>query len=499
MGVLTRLAQIEPFWSGITGTLLFIVVLLVLRAVVRKPRRFGGGTLGVLLVALVFRVLVIVARELDMAGAVGLLGTLHLVALVLGVSGLATLVVFELGLSRYGVRVPSIMRNLVQVVVATLVLVWMWRDATNDLFSLVTTSAVLAALGFALQGTIANLFAGLSLQLEPAFQIGEWIEVGDVTGRILEVRWRNVLLATRDGDVVIVPNADLVSHRVTHLGGSDDFHRVGLTIGFHYRHPPNVVRRMLVGAARGAPGVLATPEPDCLVWDVADSAVTYRLRVWITDIEHEHAITSEIRARIWYAARRAGLEIPFPIRTLVHAEVDTASAEAEHARRAAVLGRAELFAQLDEEARALLASGMREEHFAAGEPVLRQGDAGDACYLVASGTVSVRLGVDGLEHEMTRLGPGELFGEMSLVTGEPRTASVIALTDVACHVVDRAAFRHLLDARPDVADRLSAVLAARQTELEDEREGLTAAARARREAETRSRLLHRIRAAFHMN
>jgi CRP-like cAMP-binding protein len=411
---------------------------------------------------------------------------------------LASLLVFELGLNRTEVRVPSILRNLIQGVAAALLLLWMWREATSDLFSLVTTSTVLAVLGFALQGTIANLFAGLSLQLDPAFHLGEWIKFGDVEGKILEVRWRNVLLQNRDGDVIILPNSDLLSQRVDHLGGPRDVHRLAVDVGFHYRHPPNTVKQVMVEAALRTPGVLATPAPDCLLTGFADSSVTYQLRFWVNDVEGENVIASNVRTRMWYAARRADLEIPYPIRTVVHPDVQDGVREAEIARHADALAGVELFASLDAEDRLRLAQGMREAHFGDGEPIIRQGDPGDSCYLIAHGEVSVRLGVDGMERELKRLRAGELFGDMSLVTGEPRNATCVALGDVACRVVDRAAFRRVLDARPALAERISATLAARQTELEAEREGLSAAARARRERETQSTLLRRIRAVFNL-
>jgi len=501
MDLLARLPFTEPVWSGTGVTFAALVVALLLRRLLPERARLQGrGTLALLAVALLLRVATLGAAAVPgLEIAARLLRVAQVVTLVVGLVGLVGLIAFDVVLARAGLLVPSILRNLIRGSLAAVVLLWLWREATGDIVSLVTTSTVLAVLGLALQGTIANLFAGLTLQLERSFQLGQWIQVGEHVGRILEVRSRHTALLTRDGDLVLVPNAELVSQQVVHLGGPGGAERISCEVGFHYRHPPNVVRAVLLDAAREVPGVLAFPEPDCLVAAFADSAIEYSLRCWIADFEHVDPIASEVRARLWYAARRAGLEIPFPIRTLVHPTDEAAERAGARGAHAAALARVELFAGLSDADRDLLAAGVHEARFAAGERIIRQGEPGDSLYLIDAGTVSVRLAVDGIEREVRTLGGGALVGEMSLVTGEPRTASCVALTDVVCRVLARSAFRQLLDARPEVAEMVSAVLAARQAELEGEREGLSAAARARREAETRSRLLSRIRAAFHLD
>ena len=183
-------------------------------------------------------------------------------------------------------------------------------------FSLVTTSAVLTAvIGLALQSTIANVFAGLALHTDRTLGIGDWVQAGAMIGRINEIKWRSTSLWTEDGDYLTVPNSRLLDAEVQNLSRPDDVHRMWVKVGFHYRHPPNEVKRILREALRRAPGVRVEPAPDCILLDFADSAILYALRYWISDFAHHAVIESEVRTRIWYAARRGGLEIPFPIRT----------------------------------------------------------------------------------------------------------------------------------------------------------------------------------------
>ncbi len=501
MRALERLQQIEPIWSGLGATLVALVVLLLLRrSLPPGQRERGRAALAFLVAALLVRLAAIGLVEWGGVWAArGILGILHVVTLVLGLSGLLSLVIFDLGLNRRRIRVPSILRNLIQGGFVVLVLLWLWKEATDDLFSLVTTSAIVGGvIGLALQGTIANLFAGLSLQVDRTFGIGEWIKVDDVVGRILEVKWRATTLLTKDGDLVVVPNSRLLEQEVHNFSQPSGAHRIWSRVGFAYRHPPNLVKAALLEAARDAPGVLPFPGPDVIVTDFGDSAVMYALRYWITDYERDTIIDSEVRARIWYAAQRYDLEIPFPIQTEHHPEPPAVTRRTAQMERAKALAGIEMFAMIPDADRDLLAAAMRDAWFAAGERLIRQGEAGDSLFLIISGSVSVRLAVDGEERQLNTLERGDIVGEMSLMTNEVRTATCIAVTDVTALVLDRAGFSDLLAKRPEMAESISEVLAKRHAELEGERDQLSVAARARRSAEVKSRLLVRIRAAFNL-
>jgi small-conductance mechanosensitive channel/CRP-like cAMP-binding protein len=499
MLALERLQQIEPVWSGLGATLVALVVLLLLRRTLPPGQRSRGrAALVFLLAALLIRLAAIALVDwMGIWALRGPLGILHVVTLVVGLSGLLSLVVFDLGFNRNQIRIPSILRNLIQGGFVGLVLVWLWKEATDDLFSLVTTSAIVGGvIGLALQGTIANLFAGLSLQVDRTFGIGEWIKVDETVGRILEVKWRATTLLTKDGDLVTVPNAKMLDTAVHNYSQPSGAHRMWMKIGFAYRHPPNDVKAALLGAIRDAPGVLPFPEPDVVVVDFADSAITYALRYWITAFERDTLIDSEVRTRVWYASQRHDLEIPFPIQTEHHPEPLAVTRRTAQMNRSAALGRITMFAQMSDGDRDLLAAAMRDAAFGKGEHLIRQGEAGDSLFLITQGTVSVRLAVDGEEREINTLHPGDFVGEMSLMTNEARTASCIALTDVTSLVLERAAFSDLLAKRPEMAETVSAILATRAAELEGERDELSHAAQARRKAEVKSKLLVRIRTAF---
>lgn len=449
----------------------------------------------------VARVLLALAAGLALAGALTPEGGLParilrlaaLLLLVCGAIGLLGLVVFDLVLPAVGTGVPSILRDVVLVATAALAVTACLRLAGVDVLPILTTSAVLTAVvGLALQPTIANVFGGLSLQLDRTLGEGDWVETGGRSGRIVEIGWRSTRLVTRDGDTLFLPNSQLLSGEVLNLSQPTGAHRTSVEAHVHNSHPPGKVRALLVEAARDVPGVLAYPPPDCVVQALSDPAITYAVRFWLAEFEREPAIAGEVRARMWYAIRRAGLgSPPAEIRVAALAEKPRPSPDT-------VLRASELLAPLDDDARTELAERMRRLDFTAGEAIFHQGADGDSLYVIERGQVGVRVEVDGSSAEVATLGPGDVFGEMSLLTGEPRTATCTARTEVRCWIVDRAAFETLLADRPQLLESLSATLAARQSALEAQRAGLSSATRVRGDADQRSRLLGRMRELFGM-
>lgn len=496
--------NIHPSWTGLSVAIVAAVVCLFMRRLLPAgEHRRGRLPILFLLLSVLLRVL---AMPIEAAGAATLLTILNLVAVLLlafGLVGVVGMALFDVFLLRLGVRVPSILRDLIQGVAFIVAIMGVLRQSGVNLLSLVTTSAVLTAvIGLALQDTIANLFSGLALQIDRTLLVGDWVQVGQRVGRVERIAWRSTALWTRDGDYVILPNRSFLQGEVVNFSRPSQLHRAWVRVGFHYRHPPNDVKRMLLEAVRGAPNVLEEPAPDVVPLDFSESAVVYALRYWIVDFTHEVEIEAEVKTRIWYAAQRAGIEIPFPIRTVHMHQVtqDTVSRaeERDFLERLAALSKVDLFGNLEDGDVELLARGMKRVHFACGERIIRQGEPGDSLYLVHGGEVAVSLAVEGAERQVATLKPGQFFGEMSLMTGEPRRATCAARTDVTCYVIDHATFERLIAAKPKVAEDVSVVLSSRQVELDGEREGLSAEAAIRRAAEARTHLLSRIRNFFHL-
>ncbi len=380
------------------------------------------------------------------------------------------LVLFDLILARR--EIPRIMRDLVHgvayLVTAAAVLTRSEVDVTKVFTASVLTTAVI---GLALQETLGNIMAGLALQLERDFDIGDWIKIDDkITGRIREVRWRATTLMTKNGDLIIVPNGLVARAVLTNFSRPDSAHRQWIFIRVHFRHPPAQVRELVVSAIRSVPGIRTDPAPDCLLWEFKDDAMAYACRYWIDDFQVDDRSDSEVRSIIWYALHRAGMEIPFPSLNVNMTEMNedrmARKLDEDYARRVDVLSRVDVFRALDAEKIDRLARRLRMAIFGPGEVILRQGDPGDSLYVLRSGRVAVRLETRGGHREIATLTAGQFFGEMSLMTGESRTATVVAKSDVECYIVEKEAFQQILEEKPELAGVISEILTHRQVTLE---------------------------------
>jgi small-conductance mechanosensitive channel/CRP-like cAMP-binding protein len=495
--------EIPGYWTGFIVSFATIVSVLFLRRLLPVGKQSSGrAPLYLLALSLVLRTVAVATEAAEASVPTNALKFFAAICTGFAMTGVGRLLLFDVLLGRL-IRIPATLLDLLQAGAFAAIFFGMMRARGVNLLSLITTSAVLTAvIGLALQNTIANLFAGLSLQTDRTINIGDWVQLHGRVARVAQIKWRSTLIVTRDGHNVIIPNGELLRGEVTNLSKPSNRQRIWLKVGFHYRHPPNEVKQALLDSVRGVTGVLPSPAPEVVVTDLGESSVVYALLYWINDVEREPQIEGEVRTRIWYAAHRAGLEIPYPIRTVHMTEMTeeklTRDQEREFLERVAAIAKVDLFEALEGKDREVLARGMQKVIFAGGEHIIRQGDPGDSLYLIQDGKVAVRLAVEGVEREVAMLGRGQFFGEMSLMTGEPRKATCAAMSDVACYVVGHSAMRRAFQENPQLVERISAVLGSRQSALEGEREGLSAEASSRRSTDAKLRVLSRIRDFFHL-
>ena len=370
-------------------------------------------------------------------------------------------------------RVPDRFPSIVQdaFVIGTLLLVATFAFGEEFL----ATSAVGAVVvGFALQDTLGNAIAGLAIQSEKPFNIGHWITVGGHEGRVAEVTWRATKLRTKTGNFVIVPNSEVGKAAITNYSEPAAPMRLFIDVGVSYDAPPSRVKSVIRGTMANCPLVLEAPAPDTMIRDFANSSIVYRVRFWIEDFELDEEASDQVRAAIYYAFRREGIEIPYPIQVEYAMEPPTVDRSAQLSERRALLSRVDLFASLTPEQCAEVAAQTTLLTFGDGETIVREGAAGDSMFVIASGRVIVRL--EGSRRDVASLGPGDYFGEMSMLTGDPRTATVVAAGDATVLEIGAEVFRQLADVSPKAVDQVGLAAATRRAELDDVRAATSAAA-----------------------
>lgn len=447
----------------------------------------------------------------DAAGyQAGAAGVVALAFELLAWIGLAQVLVFWIALPRTGVAMPRIVVDVVTAIASVIALIAVGKRAGFSVAGLITTSAVLTAvLGFAMQDTLGNLIGGLALQLDSSVKVGDWISLGpdQPVGRVAEIRWRYTAIETRNWETILVPNSMLMKSQVMVFGrrqGAPEQLRRQIDFHVDFRTPPTEVMDVVRAAvcADQVPNVAADPPPHVLFWGVRDSYAVYRVRYWVIDLAHDDPTDSAVRIRVYFALRRAGLSLSIPAQALfVTADTDERrdrKEREERARRLAAVDRVDVLEPLGPEERARLAERLHPAPFAAGETVTHEGDHDQGLYILVAGEAAVRIGTAEAAREVARLGPGQFFGEMSLMTGEPRSASVVAMTDLDSYVLDKETFRELLRARPELADRVAEILADRREALASIRDQASEGRRERLET-AKLALLGRIRSFFSLD
>jgi len=406
------------------------------------------------------------------------------------------------------VELPRIVRDVLRLAIIVLAVLFALKAFMGfEPTALIATSTVLSAvIGLAMQDVLANIFAGVSLQIGKPFRVGDWVTVYNQTGTVVSTSWRATRIKTRDNHLIEIPNANIAKTEIYNYSVPTPLQRRDVEIGVVYGAPPNKVKRVLREAALAAQGVLSQPEPDVLLTNYGDFAITYRLRYWLNDFGDVPRTEDRIMTNIWYHFKRAGLAIPFPIRDVTLRQVDEAAEgraeEARLGRVQAYLDQVDLLAGLSPADRKNLAAAAAERHYAAGERIARQGEAGAEFFLVASGEVRVTVRQeDGRAINLGTYSAGYFFGEMSLLTGEPRLATVTALADTEVLVLDKEEFQEFLAARPKVAGKLSRAIEKRQAILERElaEAGEVEAAAAVHEEYTREKVLKKIKEFFDLS
>jgi small-conductance mechanosensitive channel/CRP-like cAMP-binding protein len=416
-------------------------------------------------------------------GDVALLSALSRLTIVLAIVNVAiTLIANPWKSDRPSDRFPAIVQDFTVIVLFIIIGTVLLRE------QLLTTSAVGAVVvGFALQDTLGNLFAGLAIQIEKPFRVGHWVRIGEREGQVEEITWRATKLRTKAGQFLIVPNSTLAKEPVLNFSEPTIPTRIEVEIGASYAAAPNEVKRVIHEAMVNSPLAMRTPEPQVVLKAFGASSVDYVAHFWIEDYAIDLTARDQVRTNLWYAFRRANIEIPYPIQ-VQYERSDEPRRTAQHvASAAALLGNVDLFKTLDLDARCALSTSSCEHLFAAGEAIVRQDDEGDSMFMLLRGRARVVLEPAG--QEVAVIPAGGFFGEMSMLTGERRTATVTALDDVEVLEVRAKDFREIASRQPSLIDHVTAIAASRRAGLDDAR---SATASHAVPAETHS-LLDRVR------
>ncbi len=317
-------------------------------------------------------------------------------------------------------------------------------------------------LGLGMQDQLKNMFAGIALYFEKPFKTGDWLLIDGVHAKVIEISWRSTRLVTTDEVQIEMDNGTLLNQTIYNFELPTSEHALRITIGLHYDVPPAKAMEVLLTATASVPGVLRERAPVVYLKDFADSAIVYEIKFWIRDHGLMSRVMSDVRSHCWYAVRRAGIEIPYP-QTVMHKAVPVDTSAPTRQAAAEMLRAHKIFGCLTAEQCGALVQASPVVQFAPHEHLLVQGAAGDSMFVLVRGTVDVRIAHDGQPaRSVAKLGAGACVGEMSLLTGDPRTATVVAEEEVVAVEIGKNVFGVFVRSNPAVLELLSELLAQRQ-------------------------------------
>jgi small-conductance mechanosensitive channel/CRP-like cAMP-binding protein len=501
----------SPSTVVILGVALVLLAALVGRFAPKKRRRVRRATILVMLYATTFGL----AALLHLIGAEGWSRRVWFLAdlfEVLVVIDLVAILLFDLVLLALRIEIANIVHDLALGAAYILALIGMLHRSGVQLSGIIATSAVVTVvLGLSLQATLGNVLGGIALQLDDSIHVGDWLQLANgQQGKVKAIRWRHTVVETRNWDTVIVPNSSLLNDHIVILGEREDQptqHRMWVYFNVDFRFSPDEVIRVVEDALQSTPipNLAAFPPPNVVCFDFSrqgsESYANYAVRYWLTDLAQDDATNSAVRVRLYVALRRASIPLALPGTAVFVSHDDPQHKERKLAREVAhkisALENIEMLGPLSTEERMMLANSMRLAPFGRGEVITRQNATAHWLYVLTKGEVEVRVrGDNGVEKLVTRMAAPNVFGEMGVVTGEPRTASVIAACEVECYRLDKDAFQHVLKLRPEIRETISNVMARRRVELATVREGLDADQRKERVREERNRILASLQAFF---
>lgn len=366
---------------------------------------------------------------------------------------------------RAGIKVPGMLVTLAEVIVwlvaLAIVITGVYGQSVTAL--LATSTVLIGVVGFALQKLIADFFSGIVLGLETPYSQGDWLQVepGGFVGKVVEFNWRSTRIVSTESITMVVPNSHMVSNPFKNISQPHSYFRDEIRIPLGYDVTTHQGQRILLSAVNQIDEIASLPEKSSVSIAEYDSrGVVWRLLYWVPDRSRQDSIRYMVHQNIMRNLHYAGLCIPVPLLEMRNAMPDGGDVTGGIVR---LLRQSELFVELQPEEVQQLAAGAMQRIYHTNESILKQGNPGSSLFILNEGLLAVWVtGAAGVDQQVARIHPGEFFGELSLLTGAPRGATVVPITDCMVTEIGKDVMSELLSARPELAEDMSRVLADRQ-------------------------------------
>ncbi|MFT3745474.1 MAG: mechanosensitive ion channel family protein [Pyrinomonadaceae bacterium] len=366
-------------------------------------------------------------------------------------------------------EVSSLLQTVVSVIIyiVAFFIIFQTQFPGVQLAPLFTGSTIIGiVVGLALQDTLGNLFAGLALQADQPFQVGDVVIISNRGEGVVEsVSWRGVKIRTFQNKLLVISNSVLGKETIE-VAPRDNLNAKAVFFNTLYSHSPTRTIQFVREAVRQVENVSKKMRPVVRIRNLGESGIDFEVKYWLDDYTMQHDTDALIRQRIWYVFQREHIGFAYPTRTL-HIEPKPAEVAPEEIVNsiAESLNRIPIFNPLSDGEIEQLANASTSRVYAPGEAIVRAGQVGNSMFVIISGSVKVQITENDYQKTVNTLAEDDFFGEMSLLTGEPRSANVIAIVETEVLRIDKNGLRPILEANPDLVSVISEMIEERKQSL----------------------------------
>jgi small-conductance mechanosensitive channel len=400
-------------------------------------------------------------------------------ALIIAVVRFVALLLFKTALRGSQSEISTLLRTVISVIVYVVAffIIFQSQYPRVQLAPLFTGSTIIGiVVGLALQDTLGNLFAGIAMQADQPFQVGDVLTFENKTGGVVEaVSWRGIRIRTFQNKLLILSNSDL-GKRPIEVAPKENLNARVVFFNTVYGNSPAKTIQVVREAVRQVDNVSAKIRPVVRIRNFGDSGIDWEVKYWAEDYKRFNDTDALIRQRIWYAFLRENIHFSYPTRTVFMHGADTEQPEDEVLDSTVErLSRIPIFTPLSDEELHKLARASKDRIFAPGEAIVRRGREGNSMFVITRGTVDIQVPQGGETKTVNTLRESDYFGEMSLLTGEPRTATVVAAEETQVLQINKSALKPIFEANPELVDSICRMVEERKQVLDEFSEASTAA------------------------
>ena len=396
------------------------------------------------------------------------------------------------------VKIPEIISLLVEVLLFIIPTLMVLSGVFEfELTSILATSGILAAIiGLAIQANLSNILSGVFVNLERPFSPDEYISINDISGLVIDVTWRSTRIRTFENTEITIPNEVVASSVINNWSRTDKTNlsegfRIFNSLSFNPKHDPKHISQLLSNALKKVKPIDGRDQLD-FQWvkfsDVDEYGLKFVIGFDCTDGFLKTSQQDVVMLEVHKTLQHAGISMTVGrLYSLLDADVgldalqssrvtedfqEQFSAEFnpynEAIKNKVLLKKVPIFMSMNEDELTLLSQSCKRIHFNNSDMIIKQKDPGDSLYIIADGVVSVQLDLEnGSRKIVSKLGVGDFFGEMSLMTGETRTANIIAESPTVVINVEKEIIKTLFSNNTHFFDTVSNILAKRKIDLEN--------------------------------